>query len=377
MRTLLLTLICFGLTAAHANPVTVKATDREIDRALHSLVERFEEPVGYVATTDLPKLGLKKGDVVRSVNGTTNARSWGMSFPLEPTEVHLQVLRGSKTLYVRVAVQVDAREWSIERQRFKDLVERNAASWLASDSPLREVTKSKKPSGVLIGLDMTWLELGLGDGLIVRKVDGKPVATRADLIAELKVKSVQSKIVFDVERGEQRFTLTLHLEGKPQRPAGTSASAPSNAGTSASVPSGSIEPQRAEAPPSPTGGDLNDEETKLIASIKNVNDTTYEIPAAVRDGVLDNPVPFAKGARVVPAVKNGKPDGFKMYAIRPSSIYAALGFTNGDTIHMINGMTLDSADAALDAYTKLRNAKRVTVEITRRGKPITLTYTFK
>jgi general secretion pathway protein C len=45
----------------------------------------------------------------------------------------------------------------------------------------------------------------------------------------------------------------------------------------------------------------------------------------------------AKGARVVPAVKNGKPDGFKLYAIRPSSVYSKLGLTNGDTIQSING----------------------------------------
>ena len=64
----------------------------------------------------------------------------------------------------------------------------------------------------------------------------------------------------------------------------------------------------------------------------------------------------AKGARVVPAVKNGKPDGFKLYAIRPSSVYAKLGLQNGDTLQSINGFELTSADKALEVYTKLREA---------------------
>jgi general secretion pathway protein C len=86
---------------------------------------------------------------------------------------------------------------------------------------------------------------------------------------------------------------------------------------------------------------------------------------------------LAKGARVVPAVKNGQPDGFKLYAIRPSSVYAKLGLTNGDTLQAINGFQLTSADKALEVYTKLREATQLEVEITRRGKPMTLKYSIR
>ena len=85
----------------------------------------------------------------------------------------------------------------------------------------------------------------------------------------------------------------------------------------------------------------------------------------------------AKGARVVPSVQNGKPNGFKLYAIRPNSAYAKLGLTNGDTLSSINGFELTSADKALEVYTKLREATRLSVEITRRGKPMTLNYSIR
>src|ERR1051325_2730762 len=84
-----------------------------------------------------------------------------------------------------------------------------------------------------------------------------------------------------------------------------------------------------------------------------------------------------QGARGVPSKKNGKPDGFKLYAIRPSSAFARLGLANGDTLQSINGFELTSADKALEVYTKLREATSLEVEVTRRGKPVTLKYSIK
>jgi general secretion pathway protein C len=93
--------------------------------------------------------------------------------------------------------------------------------------------------------------------------------------------------------------------------------------------------------------------------------------------VLADPMTVAKGVRVVPSMTNGKPAGFKLYAIRPSSLFAKLGFTNGDTLEKINGLALDSADKALEVYTKVRDAAKLDVEIVRRGKPVTLTFAIK
>ena len=77
----------------------------------------------------------------------------------------------------------------------------------------------------------------------------------------------------------------------------------------------------------------------------------------------------AKLARVVPAMKDGKPQGFKLYAVRPGSFYARLGLANGDTITAINGFDLTSAEKGLEVYTKLRNATALELDLIRRGKP--------
>jgi hypothetical protein len=109
--------------------------------------------------------------------------------------------------------------------------------------------------------------------------------------------------------------------------------------------------------------------------VRKIDDTRYEIKASLIDAVTLNPMAFMKGARIVPAMKNGKPEGIKLYAIRPSSIYAKIGLANGDTLAAINGFELTSVDKGLEIYTKIREAKKLEVALIRRGKPLTLTYT--
>jgi general secretion pathway protein C len=132
----------------------------------------------------------------------------------------------------------------------------------------------------------------------------------------------------------------------------------------------------AAAPPVDTGP--KDELTAAVeAGIKKTGENTYEVARSLVDQALGNPMAFQKGARVVASVKNGKPDGIKMYAIKPSSAYAKLGFSNGDTLHSVNGLSLGSLENGLEMVTKLREVNQLQIEVTRRGKPVTLNYTIR
>lgn len=111
--------------------------------------------------------------------------------------------------------------------------------------------------------------------------------------------------------------------------------------------------------------------------VKKTGDNTWEIDRSVVDKVLANPTAVGRGARIVPSIKNGKPNGFKLYAIRPSSVYSKIGLMNGDTLHSVNGFDLSTPDKALEVYTKLRESNSLQVSVTRRGKPVTLKYSIK
>ncbi len=136
-------------------------------------------------------------------------------------------------------------------------------------------------------------------------------------------------------------------------------------------------PVVAAVEPEKTDENKDDLAASIEGGIKKIDDTTFEIDKSLVEKALVNPMALAKGARIVPAMKNGKPEGFKLYAIRPSSVFAKLGLSNGDTLTSINGFELNSADKALEVYTKLREATALELEVTRRGKPVTLKYSIK
>jgi len=115
----------------------------------------------------------------------------------------------------------------------------------------------------------------------------------------------------------------------------------------------------------------------LLDTIEKVDDTHYTVPTATLAAVLAAPAKFVTTARVVPAMKNGHPDGLKLYAIRPSSVFAHIGLQNGDTIQTINGNDLGDLSKALDSYAKLKVAHSFVIELARRGRPLTITITEK
>lgn len=112
----------------------------------------------------------------------------------------------------------------------------------------------------------------------------------------------------------------------------------------------------------------------LGAGIRAVNDNEYEVPRAEIDKTLSNLNDVAMQARIVPAFKDGVAQGFKLFSIRPDSIYSRIGVQNGDVIRRINGYDLNSPEKALEIYSKLKEASRIDIEIERNGSIVRKTY---
>jgi len=69
----------------------------------------------------------------------------------------------------------------------------------------------------------------------------------------------------------------------------------------------------------------------------------------------------AQDARFVPALRDGKPYGIKVYAIKPGSRYAIAGLRNGDTLITVDGQSVNDT-ASEQAF------REVIIEGTRTGK---------
>ncbi len=143
----------------------------------------------------------------------------------------------------------------------------------------------------------------------------------------------------------------------------------------------SITPPRNPVPAATPATDTASPEADLLAAVdkgvRKVGDNQYDIDRGLVDKILADPSVMMRQARVVPSIKDGKANGFKMYAIRPSSVYAKIGLQNGDTIQAINGFEITSMDKAMEIYTKLRSASNLSLSVLRRGQQVQMDYSIK
>ena len=117
---------------------------------------------------------------------------------------------------------------------------------------------------------------------------------------------------------------------------------------------------------------LSDQE--LTDGIEKLSDTKFNIQRGLVDKVLANQGSLMKSARVIPHEENGRVVGVKLYGIRRNSLLGRLGVRNGDMLRTINGFDMTSPDTALEAYSRLRSADKLTLAVKRQNKEITIDY---
>ena len=127
-------------------------------------------------------------------------------------------------------------------------------------------------------------------------------------------------------------------------------------------------------PPPPGGGGPADPNPNDMTGVTKISDTQYRVERSEVDKALNNLAEVSTQARIVPSFKNGVASGFKMFSIKPGSIYSKIGLQNGDVIHKINGYEMNSPDKALEIYQKLKDALSVQIELERRGANMTVNY---
>jgi general secretion pathway protein C len=130
-------------------------------------------------------------------------------------------------------------------------------------------------------------------------------------------------------------------------------------------------------PPKVTKADMPEKPDEGDTGITKTGENSYGVARSTVDGALNDLSSLATQARVVPAFEGGKPVGFKLFSIKPGSLYSKIGLQNGDVINRINGYELNSPEKGLEVYGKLKDSSNVTVEVKRRGKPMTLDYTIQ
>lgn len=109
-------------------------------------------------------------------------------------------------------------------------------------------------------------------------------------------------------------------------------------------------------------------------TVRKVGNNNFVMDRREVEGVLQDFNKLLTQIRVVPHFANGKPDGFKIFNIRPGSLFASLGMVNGDIIKRVNGLDITGPEQALQMFQQLRDESQVTVDLERFRKNLTLQY---
>jgi general secretion pathway protein C len=87
---------------------------------------------------------------------------------------------------------------------------------------------------------------------------------------------------------------------------------------------------------------------------------------------INNMAQMMSKVRVIPYMRDGKPEGFRVSQIKEDSLFRNMGFQNGDVLRSINGMDILSAEDMMKAYNSLKNNSSFSITILRNNQPKTL-----
>jgi len=136
------------------------------------------------------------------------------------------------------------------------------------------------------------------------------------------------------------------------------------------------EPSAAEPEPLPCqpAAETFQRPVQLAAGITQIGDYERLVSRALVDAALEEQAALSRRVRVIPEQRDGRIVGIRLFGIRRSTMLHHLGFENGDVLHSVNGFDLTNPQTALEAYSRLRPADYLRVEITRKGRPLVLRY---
>jgi general secretion pathway protein C len=154
-----------------------------------------------------------------------------------------------------------------------------------------------------------------------------------------------------ISRGDEEEVLVTALSGLK----GGTTSAP------APAPSTAVPPrERAE-----DGGVRQVSKDRWVMDREEVDDAIAHLPELLTK------------ARVVPNFTDGKPDGFRIFAIREDSLYAKIGLQNGDILRRVNNIDVGNPQNFLQVFERLKGEENIRIDLIRNNKEETFDYNIR
>lgn len=110
------------------------------------------------------------------------------------------------------------------------------------------------------------------------------------------------------------------------------------------------------------------------AAVSRASDGAYEIDGETFRRLSLDPAPLMRDARFVPDTGPAGAGGWRVFAVRPGSLFAQLGLVDGDVVRAIGSTRLAGLDATLTGLASLRDGRAFEVTVERGQLERTLRY---
>lgn len=214
----------------------------------------------------------------------------------------------------------------------------------------RNIVEPVNDQGQVIGVKVNDASvrnmLGLGPTDVLTGISGRPIRRQFDVYDALvgaSMMNATSLFVEIVRDGEPRLVrweldgdLRQARRGRPSRP---------------TLATPSLRPVR----------------DPLLDTIKELDDHHFVVPRTTIEQMAANATVFAQGARTIASVKLGRPDGIRLFIVRPSSALWALGLRSGDTLQTVNGIAILDPTRLQSVYDQTKDASSLRIGLIRRG----------
>lgn len=101
---------------------------------------------------------------------------------------------------------------------------------------------------------------------------------------------------------------------------------------------------------------------------------SYVIDQRLLNASLDNIGQAMTDARLLPSMKDGKVEGFRVSEVKPKGIFGTIGIKNGDVLLRMNDFPIDSPEKAIQSFASLKGQSRIKLDLIRDGQPTTFNY---
>lgn len=129
-----------------------------------------------------------------------------------------------------------------------------------------------------------------------------------------------------------------------------------------------------QTPISGSVGNQKQPELPSQAGITPTGSSSYVIDQRALNAALDNIGQAMSDARLLPSMKEGKVEGFRVSELRPGGVFDMVGIKNGDILLRINEFPIDSPEKAMQSFVSLKGQSRIKLDIFRENRPASLNY---